>query len=237
MGSALSNLDWVALSVSLIVYPLLLLIAGAWTATLARKMYERWRDQLGWVIALRGWAWMPLLWVAGCLASSSLFLYWRNSFPVDQRIQRDLIFGFSITNVFFYHMWSPSLLWGPTYWFMASIYAFCMASTATVVLAIMGWAHAWLPFGLYFFYPVFAWFLTLVTVVFWWHAGEMAMLTKKWRAALRRGAGIPGRGMDALMRTIDTDEPAEYEEIKSRLGQAPRRAYVQQPQRAYAYAY
>lgn len=226
MGSSLSQLDWVALSVALIAYPLALVIAGAWTARLARKMYRAWREKLGWFIALRGWLWMPLLFATGSLAASGLFLYWRNSFPVDPRIQRDLIMGFTITNVFFYHMWSPALLWGPTYWFMASAYAFCMAASATGVLIVMGISRAWLPFALYFAYPAFAWFLTFVTVLFWWHAGDMTNVARRFRESMRRGADVPGRAVDALMGAIDAPLPRK-----------PYRANVRQPQREYVYAY
>jgi len=224
MGSSLSQLDWVALGELLIVYPLMLFIAGAWTASKARAMYKKWREELGWIIALRGWAWMPLLLLAGALAASSLFLYWRNSFPVDDRIQRDLIMGFTIANVFCFHAWSPALLWGVDYWFLAAGIAFCMASTATVVLAIMGWAGAWLPFGLYFFYPVFAWFITLVTVVFWWHAGSIGKSVRGWGQAMRRGANMPGKYVDRLMDTIDTRMPQQRQ----------RRVPVAQPPRTYA---
>lgn len=89
----MSNLDWVALPVSLIAHFFELSLAGRWTDAISRLKYENWRERLNSWIAFPGWFWQPLLFVLQALVASAIFLYWRNSFPVDKRVHRDAIMG------------------------------------------------------------------------------------------------------------------------------------------------
>lgn len=185
----MSNLDWVALPVALIAYFFEFGMAGRWTDAVYARKYVSWRERLGsWFIPVI-WFWTPMLFFLQALAASAIFLYWRNSFPVDARVHRDAILGLTIANVFFLKMWTHLLLWGPGYWWAAAVDSFFVFATGTAVVILMGIENAWLPFGLYLLYPIVAFFAMVVTLIFYWNATDLYGTVRR---GLKRFPGING---------------------------------------------
>ena len=182
----MAKLDWVALPVALLAYFFDLGLASRWTERAARMKYEGWRMGVRTWFAWPGWAWQPLLFVLQGLAASAIFLFWRNEFASTPTANFDAVMGLTIANVFFLHLWTPLFLWGPRWFWAATLDAFFVFATGVAVLALIGVEKAWLPFGLYITYPVVMFFVMIFSLVFWWAA---ARAEQGWQA-LRKGLTI-----------------------------------------------
>lgn len=95
-----------------------------------------------------------------------------------------------MANVFFLKMWTPLLLWGPSYWWGAAIDSFFVLGTSAAVVALMGVERAWLPFGLYIIYPFIALIILITTILFYWNADLMIRGMKGMRGRYRRARGF-----------------------------------------------
>ena len=173
MGGSLSQLDWVALAVVTVIHFFQYELAGNWTSALAQKKYFLWRQNLNSWILFPGWAWQPLLWITQALMTAATFLYWRNSFPGDSRLHRDAILGLIFANIALFKMWTPTLLWGPRYWWITSILSLFILGTSAAVLALFGVVGYWLSFGLYIWYPILACIMTITSLFLWWYNTDL----------------------------------------------------------------
>lgn len=212
MGGTMSQLDYVGLATALIAYNFVMNWSERWVDTWARREYEGWRRVLNSWVALPGWVWQPMLFVVGNLAATAVFLYWRNSFPVDKRVNRDAIMGLTFANVPLFHMWTPLLLWGPMYWWAAALDSFLVLGTSTAVVALMGVEDAWLPFGIYISYPIFALFVLIATLVFWWYGRDvMEAMSRRNMRPMRTRPVMPEELSPVIMESRYTNgKPARY---------------------------
>ena len=208
----MSNLDWVALPVALIAYFYEFSISARWTDARARMKFEGWRKLLGGFLAFPGWAFQPLLSVMQALAAVAVFLFWRNNFTSSSTINFDLVMGFTVANVVFLKMWTPSMLWGPNWWWLAAVDSFFVMATSLDVLVVMGIESAWLPFGLYVIYPVLAFIIMLVSLYFWWNGEAVVEGLQKYGHAveyLNLGKGINEKRRTRQPRR--TSRPIRYQ--------------------------
>ena len=169
MGGTMSNLDWVALPMALIAYFYEFSISARWTDANLRMRYRGWEKILNSFLAFPGWAFQPILFLMQSLASVAIFLFWRNNFTSSSSINFDLVMGFTVANVVFLKMWTPSMLWGPGWWWLAAVDSFFVLASALGVLTVMGIEGAWLPFGLYILFPVLSFVIMCVSIYFWWN--------------------------------------------------------------------
>ena len=184
MGGTMSNLDWVALPVALLAYFYEFSIAARWTDGQARVRYKGWHNILGGFLAFPGGTFQPLLFVMQALASTAIFLFWRNNFTSSSSINFDLVMGFTVANVIFLKLWTPAMLWGPDWWWMAAVDSFFVLATALGALIVMGIETAWLPFGLYIAYPVLAFVIMLVSLYFWWNNEKVVAAIERYGTTL-----------------------------------------------------
>lgn len=203
----MSQLDWVGLAVAAVGYYYQLAWAERWTDYVSRRKYDTWRTALNTWVAMPGYAWQPLLFIVNALATAATFLYWRNSYPVDDTVRAEAIMGLLFTSVFFMQFWTPLLLWGPRFWWMAALDSLLLLGSSTAALALMGVEDAWLPFGLYFIVPVMAAIIVVTTIAFWLWSATIIAYIRSGAARARRGAR---RGVEYLLADPMDDSERKF---------------------------
>lgn len=188
MGGTLSYLDAVALPVALMAWGYNMFWSESWTHAASRYKYAKWRQTVNSLFAFPGYLWLPYTFVMVGLAGSGAFLYMRNSFLSDPRPMRLAIYALFYINVFVFQFWTPLLLWGPSYWWGASLDALMVFLSGLALVILMGIEHAFLPMGLWIGFTALAGLMMISTTIFWWAGDEVVMEMRRWAAGAKNFA-------------------------------------------------
>lgn len=214
--AALTVLDWVTLILMSVVYFYPMGISERFIDTINQRNYKGWKRRVRSFLAFPGWGWQTLLFVAQGLLVAASFLYLRNYYAGDPRPIRYAIVAVQFCNTFFLKLWTAFLLWGPEYWWLAFLDSLAILGTGVAELILMGLYNDWLPFGLYGFYVLLAFIVSVATLVFWINAFNVEILQKRRRGARREGK-LPKRRLRGIVPpefdpTVDYDEDLDYYE-------------------------
>jgi hypothetical protein len=214
MGGVMSQINWVSLGLALIAYNFVMHWAERWHDAFIQREYKRWKIVLSPWMALKPWVWQTSMFVAGNLAASSAFLYFANNFVHEPHIRRDAIMGLIFTNVFFYHFWSPLILWGPRYWWLASLDSAAAFVTSIAAVILMGIGKHWLPFGLYLAYSFWCFCVIIISAYFWYKGTDVTKFLRKLRG--KHGVSIQYEREDGTYEAINGGYPMKKNRRKKK---------------------
>jgi tryptophan-rich sensory protein len=176
--SELDKDEWIGLLAILVGHFYSLSIEGQWTSAAERLNYTKWRSWVGTWFAPPGWAFQPLWMMLWAFQAAAIFLLWRNHHDDISGHRIAAIYSLQIATVVLAKLWTPVFLWGKRYFWLATGIAFFVLATAVTVWGLIGYEHAWLPFGLYAPYPVLMAGLPIFSGIFYWF-GDLITLGEK----------------------------------------------------------